>query len=73
MKKSSCLSSAEILVFCSHCSPNTQPILDCCFIPSFKLKYEDSENVKAERANTVISFYIKSNRSFWDTHNVTET
>ena len=26
--------------------PNFQPILDC-FIPNFKLKYEDSENIKA--------------------------
>ena len=29
----------------SHCSANFQPILDC-FIPNFKLKYEDSENIK---------------------------
>ena len=29
----------------SHCSANFQLILDC-FIPNFKLMYEDSENVK---------------------------
>ena len=32
---------------------NCQPILDC-FIPNFKLKYEDSENIKADRVNTVV-------------------
>ena len=36
-----------------YCSANFQPILDC-FIPNFKLKYEDSENVKADLVNTVI-------------------
>ena len=25
-----------------------------CFIPNFKLKYEDSENTKADRVNTVV-------------------
>ena len=42
----------KILVFGSHCSANFQPILDC-FIPNFKLKYKDSENIKADRVNTV--------------------
>ena len=32
----------KILAFGSHCSADFQPILDC-FIPHFKLKYEDSE------------------------------
>ena len=50
----------EILVFVSHCSANFQPILDC-FMPNFKLKYEDSENIKAGRVNTVVLTYIKSN------------
>ena len=31
-----------------------------CFIP--KLKYEDSENIKTDRVNTVVLTYIKSNR-----------
>ena len=54
-KKSGRLSSAgpEILPFVSHCSANFQPILDC-FIPNFKLRYEDSENVKAGSVNTVV-------------------
>ena len=47
LKKSGRLSSAgpEILAFVSHCSANFQPILDF-FIPNFKLKYEDSGNIK---------------------------
>ena len=32
---------------------NFQPILDC-FTPYFKLKYEDSENIKADHVNTVV-------------------
>ena len=43
----------KILAFGSHCSVNFQPILDC-FIPNFKLKYENSENIKADRVSTVI-------------------
>ena len=43
----------ENLDFVSHCLANVQPILDC-FIPSFKLKYGDSENTKADRVNTVV-------------------
>ena len=30
-----------------------QPILDC-FIPKFKLKYDDLENIKTDRVNTVV-------------------
>ena len=54
-KKSARLSSSdpEILAFVSHCSANFKPILDC-FIPNFKLKYEDSENMNADRVNTVV-------------------
>ena len=43
----------EILAFGSHCLAKFQTILDC-FIPHFKLKYEDSENVKANRIDVVI-------------------
>ena len=43
----------KILAFGSHCSANFQPILDC-FIPTFKLKYEDSENIKAGLVSTVV-------------------
>ena len=55
LKKSGRLSSAgnEIQAFVSHCSGNFQLILDC-FIPNFKLKYEDSENIKADHVNTVV-------------------
>ena len=54
-KKSGRLSSkgSEILAFGSQCSANFQPILDC-FIPNFKLKYDDLENIKIDRVNTVI-------------------
>ena len=43
----------KILDFGSHCSANFQPILDC-FIPNFKLKYEHSENIKADPVSTVV-------------------
>ena len=54
-KKLGYLSSAapEILAFGSHYSANFHLNLDC-FIPNFKLKYEDWENFKANRVNTVI-------------------
>ena len=54
LKKSGPLSSrgSEILTFGSHCSANFQPILDC-FIPKFKLEYDDLENVKTDCVNTV--------------------
>ena len=42
----------ELLAFVSHCSANFQPILDC-FIPIFKLKYENSENIKVDQVDTV--------------------
>ena len=55
LKKSGRRSSVgpEILAFVSHCSANFQPILDC-FTPNFKLKYEDSEHIKADRADTIV-------------------
>ena len=43
----------EILAFVSHCLANFQPILDC-FISNFKLKHENSENVKVDCVNTVV-------------------
>ena len=54
-KKSGHQSSAspEILAFGSHCSTNIQSILDC-FKQDFKLKYDNSENTKADLVNTVI-------------------
>ena len=55
LKKLGRLPSAgpEILAFVSHCSANFLPILDC-FIPKFKLKYENSENIKVDRVSTVV-------------------
>ena len=54
-KKSGRLSSAgaEIQAFVSHCSANFQPTLDC-FMPNFKLEYDDSKNIKPDRVNTVV-------------------
>ena len=43
----------KILAFSSHCSANFQQIFDC-FIPNFKLKYEDSEIIKAGRVSIVV-------------------
>ena len=69
-KKSGRLSLAgpEILAFANHCSANLQPILNF-FIPNFKLKHEDSENVKADCVNTVIFnlHRIKRQEFFLDT------
>ena len=44
---------SEILAFGSQCSVNFQLILDC-FIPNFKLKYDNLENIKTDFVNTVI-------------------
>ena len=46
-KKLVVCSSAGPKASVSHCSANFQLILDC-FIPNFKLMYEDSENIKAD-------------------------
>ena len=43
----------KTLAFGSHCSANFQLILNC-FIPNLELKYEDSENIKADRVTTVV-------------------
>ena len=60
----------EILAFVSHCLANFQPILNC-FIQNFKLKYEDSENVKADRINTVVSNSHQTNHwAFYWVHPV---
>ena len=54
-KKSSRLfiSGPKILAFVSQCSARFHPNLDC-FIANFKLKYKYSENIKADRVNTVV-------------------
>ena len=59
----------KILAFGSHSSAKFQSILDC-FIPNFKLKYEDSENIKADRVNIVVFNLHQIQRRaffFWDT------
>ena len=58
----------KILAFSSHCSANFQLILDC-FVPNLKLKYEDSENIKADRVSIVVFnvHQIKRRAFFWDT------
>ena len=70
LKKSCRLSStgSEILTFVSHCSANFQPILDC-FIPKFKLEYDDLENRKTDRVNAVVfnSHQIKRLKFFFGT------
>ena len=58
----------EILAYVSDCSANVQPILNS-YIPNLKLKYEDSDNIKADQVNTVISnlrraFFGTSGTSF---------
>ena len=67
-KKSGRLSStgSEILTFGSRCSTNFQPILDC-FIPKFKLKYDDLENIKTASVSTVVFnlHQIKRLKFFW--------
>ena len=54
-KKSGRLSStgSEVLTFGSHYSANFQTILDC-FIPKFKLEYDDLGNMKADCVNAVV-------------------
>ena len=42
----------KMLAFVSHCSAKFQLISDC-FIPNFKLKYQNSENIKSGRVYTV--------------------
>ena len=44
---------SEILDFGSHYSANFQAILDF-FIPKFKLKYDNLENIRTDRVNTVV-------------------
>ena len=47
------LAGRKILAFGSHSMVNFQPVLDF-LIPNFKLKYEDSKNIKTDCVSTVI-------------------
>ena len=62
----------QILAFSSHCSANFQPILDCFIIISnFKLKYKDSENIKADRVSIVVFNLLQIKRpAFFSGHQV---
>ena len=53
---------SKILAFGSHCSANFQPILNC-LIPKFKLKYDDLENIKTDRVNTVVFTLLQIRQS----------
>ena len=70
LKKSGRLSSTgpEILALGSHYLMNFQPILDC-FIPNFRLKYENLETMKIDRVDTVVFklHQIKQGNILWDT------
>ena len=59
---------SEILAFDSHCSANFQPILDC-FIPIYKLKYDDLENIETDRVNVVVFnlLQIRQSKFFFGT------
>ena len=74
LEKSDRLSStgSEILDFGSHYLANLQPILDC-FIPKFRLKYDNLENIKRDRVNTVIFnlHQIKQLKGFFGTPGTT--
>ena len=56
---------SKTLAFSSHCSANFQPILDC-FIPKFKLEYDNFHNIKTDCVNTVVFslHQIKQSRFF---------
>ena len=57
----------DVLDFGSHCSAKFQPILDC-FIPIFKLKYANSENIKTDSVDTVVfNLHQIKQRNFFGT------
>ena len=47
------LTGSEILALGSHCMVNFQT--------KFKLEYDDLENIKADRVNSIVFNFIKSN------------
>ena len=52
---------------------NFQPILDC-FIPEFKLKYDELENIKTDRVNTVVfNLYEIQQLKFFRTPGIVNT
>ena len=68
-KKSGLLLSTgpQMIAFSSHCSAKIQLIFDC-FTPNIKLKYEDSENIKTDRVDTVVfNLHQIKQRNFFGT------
>ena len=60
----------KILAFGSHCSENIQPTLNC-FMPNFTLKYGNSEGIKSDRVNSVISnLHQIKRRTFYGTSGI---
>ena len=55
--------SPKVLAFGSYSLVNFQPIL-VYFVPNFKLKYGDSENMKAGCVSTVV-FNLHQIKHFW--------
>ena len=74
LKKSGRLSSVgpESLAFVSHLLGELSTVLDCV-IPNFKLKYEDSEYIKADGVNTVIFYIRQIKRRTFFVHSVVRT
>ena len=68
-KKTGRLSSAgpKILPFGSHSMANFQSILNC-FIPNFKLKHKDFENIETDRVSAVVfNLHKIKRRAFFGT------
>ena len=64
------LAGPENLSSRSHFKANFQPVL-LCFIPNFKLRYEDSENIKTDRVSTVVfNLHQIKRRAFFMRHPV---
>ena len=64
------LAGTKILAFGSHSMANFQSILDC-FIPNFRLKHEDLENIKIDLVSTVVfNLHKIKRRAFFMGHPV---
>ena len=60
----------KILDFGGHCLANFHSILDCS-IPNFKMKYEDSQNIKADCVSTVVvNLHQIKRRTFFETFGI---
>ena len=59
----------KILAFGSHCLANFQPILDCS-ISNFKIKYKDSENIKADCQYSRCQLTLNQTWGFFETSGI---